>query len=224
LKFCWYGWILGLQAEPSVADNFREHTEAVDAYEAVALLVDFQWGRFRRFVDIGGGGGSLLARLMSSQTLNPGMLLDLPHVVQQTKADWARRNPKLLERTQFVAGDLLSADAGEVIPAAEGPRDAFILRAVLQNFSDRDASLILKAVRQALGDSGAKVLIVEAVPAAGVDRRAEVLRRDVNMLAMTGGQLRSASQWRPLLADAGLALRQVSATRSAWSVVEASAA
>lgn len=48
--------------------------------EAVALLVDFQWGRFRRFVDIGGGGGSLLARLMSSQTLNPGVLLDLPHV------------------------------------------------------------------------------------------------------------------------------------------------
>lgn len=74
------------------------------------------------------------------------------------------------------------------------------------------------------GDSGAKVLIVEAVPADGVDGRAEVLRRDVNMLVMTGGQLRSASQWRPLLADAGLALRQVSATRSAWSVVEASVA
>jgi O-methyltransferase domain len=45
-----------------------------------AMLTDFPWRRFERFIDIGGSSGSLLAALLQRHPHSSGILFDLPQV------------------------------------------------------------------------------------------------------------------------------------------------
>ena len=46
-----------------------------------ALLAAYDFGRFRRIVDIGGGNGALLAAVLGAYPEVQGVLYDQPHVV-----------------------------------------------------------------------------------------------------------------------------------------------
>jgi spermidine synthase len=79
---------------------------------------DFAWGRFRRIVDVGGSGGSMLHRLLAAHPGATGVLFDLPDVVDRARAAWAEGHADMLAsgRVEFVAGDFLGRP--ESIPRA----------------------------------------------------------------------------------------------------------
>jgi hypothetical protein len=45
-----------------------------------AVLADYNWGQYKRFVDIGGAHGSVLAGLMAQHPKVDGVLFDQPEV------------------------------------------------------------------------------------------------------------------------------------------------
>jgi hypothetical protein len=45
------------------------------------VLADYNWGQYKRFVDIGGAHGSALAALMTQHPSVPGVLFDMPEVI-----------------------------------------------------------------------------------------------------------------------------------------------
>ncbi len=113
--------------------------------EAVADAYDFS--RFRRVVDVGGGRGGLLAQILKR---NPGVesvLFDRPQVID---APIRLQETGQLGRCQCVGGDFLQS-----VP--EGA-ECYIIKGVLQDFDDEACQTVLVNCRNAVirdGRSGA---------------------------------------------------------------------
>jgi len=70
-------------------------------------------------------------------------------------------------------------------------------------------------------EASASLLIIEIVlPQGGEPSIGKMI--DLEMLVMTGGQERTAKEYRTLLERAGFTLRKIYATRSPFSIIEAS--
>ena len=123
----------------------------------------------------------------------------------------------MADRCDLVAGDLL-----EAVP---GGADAYIMKSVLHGYDDASARRILTNCFTSM-TAESRLLLMEVVLPVQIDRADPRLERlllaDLNMLAVTGGRERSATEWEPLLASAGFELRRViSVPGQDYSILEA---
>jgi hypothetical protein len=161
---------------------------------AVAESHDFS--RFERIVDIGGGGGALIASILGKSPKARGVNFDLGHVAARSRDNLAKAG--LGDRCEAVGGDFFTA-----VP--EGG-DAYLLKMIVHDWDDARSITILKNVKKAMKPGGSVFLIEQVVPIEG-GAMAKLL--DVNMLVMTGGRERTEAEYRALLAAAGLTLERV---------------
>jgi transposase-like protein len=97
--------------------------------------------------------------------------------------------------------------------------DTYVLAQILHDWDDEHCGVILGNCRQAI-DSDGKLLVVEQVlPPANEPSLGKWL--DLHMLVLLGGQERTESEYRSLLAAAGFELTRVIPTQAGASVVEA---
>lgn len=191
-------------------DYLAAHPEAADAFDramcgytdvvAGAVLETFDFSGCRRIVDIGGGAGAFLTKIVRRHPHVHGIVYDLPHVVERTRERLRRLG--LHERIDAVGGDMFAA----VPPGG----DLYTIKIVLCDWSDDDAARILRNVRAVI-DPDARLLVVDAViPPGNTPCFAKL--SDVNMLVMTGGHERTAEDFRRLLGSSGFevdAIRRV---------------
>ena len=212
-----------LAADPGAAAAFGAAMGCHEFVGGAEVLADYPWaGRgFRRFIDVAGGPGTFLARLLAACPKAGGVLFDVPAVVEAAAADWAADPGRaaLLPRTAFVGGDMFDAPS---LPAlASG--DALVYRMALHDWGDATAAAALRAARARAGGLDVTLVLVEAVLPPGV--KDQTYRRglvDVLILCGTGqGRERTATAWRRLLASADWALARVVRTRGVFAVVEA---
>jgi len=71
-----------------------------------ALLAAYDFSRFERIVDVGGGQGALLAGILGVSPKTRGVLYDLPNVVAGAEA---LRAPDVAERCEVVAGNFFES-------------------------------------------------------------------------------------------------------------------
>lgn len=175
--------------------------------EAEAMLNAYDFSGIRHLVDVGGGRGELLLRLLQAHDHLRGTLFDQPQVVAGAVVP-----PPLAARLSVQGGDFFS----EAPPMA----DAYLLKHIIHDWGDESCLTILGRIRTAMAP-GARVLIVEPViPPGNGPFPGKLL--DLNMLVMTeGGRERTADEYAQLLERAGLSLSRIVATASAVSVVEA---
>jgi SAM-dependent methyltransferase len=172
-------------------------------------LEQFDFGRFARVADIGGGKGIFLAMLLDRYPRCTGVLFERPAMVDAATAAIAETG--LVERISVVAGDFFTG------PLPTGC-DAYVLNMVLHDWKDGDAARILRQVRTAIGDTGARLLILEQVVSElNTWDRAKLL--DIDMLGVWGGRERSLHEWNRLLSSAGFALVNRPAPGE-WTVLE----
>jgi hypothetical protein len=152
--------------------------------------------------DLGTGGGGLIAAVLKGNPSLRGMLVDRPEFIEKAAARMERE--RLAARCQCVAADL-----SQNVPAGA---EVYMLKHVLHGYDDATAIGILRQCRSVLPAEG-RILVIEFVLPDVIDRPdAELeyrLTSDLNMLAVTGGQERSAVQWRDLLSSAELECRQI---------------
>jgi hypothetical protein len=202
----WRGLLAYFEQHPDEAEQFNAAMVAKSRAVVPAVADAYDFRRFAMIADIGGGRGHLLRAVLERAPRASGILFDLPQVVAET----ARREP-LPPRIDLVAGDLFV----DPLPAA----DAYLLMDLIHDWPDVDAARILAAVRAA-APGNARVLIIETlVPEAAGPHFGKTL--DVIMLAVTGGRERTQSGYAELLAAADLRVERVIATRSEYSIVEA---
>ncbi|APR83357.1 O-methyltransferase [Minicystis rosea] len=159
-----------------------------------AILSAYDFSPFRTIVDIGGGAGALLERILHKHGGPRGVVFDLPQVVAKARARLA--HGPLAERLDFVGGDFFSA----VPPGG----DAYILAMVIHDWSDADAVRILRTVREAMAP-GAKILLSELlIPPGNTSFFGKLL--DLDMMVNLGGRERTADEYRALFTEAGLQL------------------
>ena len=194
---------------PDVGNLFNNAMSSLSAALGPAVADAYDFSRFERLVDIGGGHGQLLATILARYPRPRGVLLDLPHVIAGAKAVIERLG--LSERIDIVAGDFF-----ESVPAADG----YVMKNVLHDWSDADAKRILQTIHRA-AEPGARLFLAEAVLAPG--NQPDIAKfMDLEMLIATrGGRERSAAEWTEVLTSSGFRLERVHPTASSLSLLEA---
>lgn len=188
-----------LAARPDESAAFRGSMAARSAREADAVVAAYDFGGFRRLVDVGGGPGVLLRAILAATPGLDGLLFDRPEVV---------------------AGATLPALGGDFFTAVPDGADAYLLSRVIHDWPDADAVTVLRSCRRAMLGS-ATLLLVEAVLPERAADDPEAIRMDLHMLALLRGRERTAAEFAELLAHAGFTLARVLPTAAGVSVLEA---
>lgn len=201
-----------LEEDPAKAVVFNRAMADVTALVAQALLAAFDFGAVRRVADIGGGYGELLRAILEPHPRLVGILFDMPHAIEVARPQWERS--ALASRCELVMGDFFAG-----VPRA----DVLVLKSILHNWDDENASRILEACAQALPRSGRVLLVERVMPdrITGADDERRVARADLNMLVSHSGRERTRGEFASLLGRHGLTLLRAAPLAVGFSLVEA---
>ncbi len=185
-----------LGSHPGEADVFNRAMASATAAKH-GVLVGRDWADVETVVDVGGGTGSLLGAILSTQPHLHGVVVDLPHARAGAEATIAAAG--LEDRFSFVEASFF-----EAVPDGA---DVYILSQILHDWNDEQARAILRVCRAA-SRPDSRLLIVDAVLRPGDEPDwAKVI--DLHMLVMLGGRERSEEEWRSLLAEGGFTLDRI---------------
>jgi SAM-dependent methyltransferase len=197
------------EADPEYGAVFMAGMGNLSAMETDPVLAAYDFSRYRTVVDVGGGGGALLAGILARATTTRGVLFDSR--AEQFGAGELLREAGVADRCTIDAGGLFDP----VTPGA----DAYVLKHIVHDWPREQALEILRNVRKAILPGG-RVLLLEFVSPEG-NRPHPAKLVDLWLMLLVGGRERTAAQYSELLADAGFELTGVVPTASALSVVEA---
>jgi hypothetical protein len=170
-------------AEHQDRSEVFNQTMAAKARAMVPLVPRaYDFSRFARVADIGGGRGHLLQAILAASPNSRGVLFDQPHVVREVAS---------------LAGERLVLECGNFFEDALPEADVYVLMEVIHDWDDPSAERILRAVRRA-APAGAKLLIVEAkMPDPPLACWTATL--DIVMLNLVGGRQRGFGEYTTLL-------------------------
>ena len=198
-----------LAKHPEEASLFSDAMVGLHSGEPPAVAAAYDFSNFDTVVDVGGATGNMLAAILTRHTRPRGVLFDRPHVVKDAPALLAEKG--VSDRVAIVAGDFFAT-----VPAGG---DAYVLSHIIHDWNADQCLTLLGHVRKAIKPAG-RLLIIEIVLTEG-DAPHPGKMLDIVMLVVTGGQERTESEYRALLAKTGFQLSRVVPTASAVSVVEA---
>jgi orsellinic acid C2-O-methyltransferase len=158
------------------------------------IISGYDFSRFTRLVDVGGGNGQLLAEVLASTRELRGVLFDLPAGV----ADAPDVLSTVRHRCEITSGDFF-----EEVPRGG---DAYLLKSVIHNWDDERATTILRNCRAAMPQTGTLLLVERVMPARLTPAAGRVVWSDVNMLVNTRGRERTEDEYRALFEAAGFGL------------------
>jgi hypothetical protein len=193
--------------DPEEASAFNRAMASASAPVGPALAAAYDFGAVGTVADIGGGSGTLLAAILAAHPGVRGILFDQPAVVAEAAPILDRAG--VADRTHVVGGDFFAS-----VPAA----DAYVMKAILHDWSDEDSGRILRTIRSAAAP-GARLLVVERV-LGGPNDDLDGKLMDLHMLVMPGGLERTLDEWRGLLADSGWTLEGTCPIVGGWQLIE----
>jgi SAM-dependent methyltransferase len=219
-----WGTLLGYVRTGSPAYNERfgmSFWEDLDAHPTIgasfdALMgpaghgapnVDFEitdgWARVRTVVDVGGGTGAMLAELLRKWPELRGTLVEIPRTVALSGAVFQAAG--VANRVTAVGQSFFDA-----LPAGA---DVYLLKKVLDNWPDREATAILSRCAQAARPGG-RVVVLGAAVADGAS-----IPLSIDML-LVGGKRRTLAEFRELAENGGLAVEAATRQPSGGFIVE----
>ena len=198
-----------LRHNPENAAIFDQAMVGVHGRETEAMLAAFDFSDIRVLADIGGGNGSVLAAVLAKHPSLQAILFDRADVIDRAKANLTQAG--LAERVQFIAGDFFQS-----VP---GGADAYFLRHIIHDWDDQQATTILKNCRDVMPPGGRLLLAEFVLPDGPEPFHGKWF--DLAMMVVTGGQERTAMEYRRLLDNCGFAWQRIVPTASELSVIEA---
>ncbi|KOU18398.1 methyltransferase [Streptomyces sp. WM6349] len=150
-------------------------------------------GRPRTVVDIAGGTGELLGRILTAHPTLRGTLLERPQVLAAARTRLAATPAGA--RCGFRAGDFADVPPGG---------DVYVLSRVLHDWDDDRCRSILRHCADAMPGHADLLIVERLLPIDGTASLATAW--DLHMMCNTGGRERTAEHYARLLTDCGLAL------------------
>jgi ubiquinone/menaquinone biosynthesis C-methylase UbiE len=185
-----------LQDDPDGAAKFNaamvENTKRV----ANAFAQSFDFAKVATVVDVGGGNGALLAAVLQANPDTRGILFDLPTGLIGAK-----------ERMDEAGlGDRVSLVEGDFFASVPSGADLYMLKWIIHDWNDKEATAILTTCRAAMQPSARLVLIERTLPDRidASPRSLEVTMADLNMMVVLGGRERTQQEYERLMEEAGL--------------------
>ncbi len=196
-------------------DRFHLAMTNLSAIAVGAALEAYDFSPFHAIVDVGGGHGFAICSILQKYPQMQGVLFDLKDIV--AGADQRICDCGLEERCRTAFGDFFQA-----VP--EGG-DVYFMKHILHDWTDEQATTILRNCRRALevkadGKARGRVVLVEfVVPPGNQPHHSKII--DIEMLMFPGGRERMETEWRDLFAGAGFRVSRIVPTKSPFSVIEA---
>ncbi|WP_049572056.1 methyltransferase [Streptomyces sp. SBT349] len=186
-----------LSQDEDASDRFQRAMKAGNLFfDWVPEIFDFSGGKL--VVDVGGGGGQLLAAILGATPDARGSWLDREHVVPIARENLAATVG--LDRVELTGGDMFKA-----VPRGG---DVYLLCRVLAGWDDDAVVGVFENCRRAMAGPSSRLLILERVVA---DEDSTVLPAlwDLHLLMTNGGRHRSLDRFTTLLDRAGLDVERV---------------
>jgi SAM-dependent methyltransferase len=194
-----------LESHPEIATDFDALMGAAGhgTPDPHVLVDPADWESVRTVVDVGGGTGALLAEVLRAHPKVRGTLVELPRPVARSGEVF---------RSAGVA-DRVTAVAQSFFDPLPGGADLYILKSVIHDWPDREATAILRRCAEAARPSGRVVVFTGAGP--GEEASPELL-----MLVLVGGKARTLDEFREMARQAGLEVRSVGRQPSGRVIAE----
>lgn len=197
------------ETHPEERKVFNAAMKSVSRVDCHGVLQAYDFSSAKHIIDIGGGSGGLLKRILQKYPELCGTLFDLPSVIEHTKESCKEEN--IIQRCSMVAGDFF-----EGVPT-DG--DLYLLKFIIHDWPDEKAIEILRSVRKSMPPH-AKLLVLEILI---VPEESFALTFDVNLLIkMIGGGERTVEQYQALFEKAQFKLERVLPTTTYLSIMECS--
>jgi SAM-dependent methyltransferase len=193
----------------AAADAFNQGMTNASSMLAYAVLMAYDFAGISSIVDIGGGQGKLLEKILQFNPDIRGTVFDMASTIE--RANEQPGNNARRRRCSYVAGDFFSS-----VPQGA---DAYVLSSVIHDWDDNRAITILRNCRRAM-TKNSKILLVEMiVPDAASASFSKLI--DLNMLVMNGGRERTTAEFCALLNATDYKLTRIVPTMAPQSVIEA---
>jgi hypothetical protein len=202
------GYFDYLSAHPEAQVRFDRGMASFADEENRIVASAYDFGQFRRIVDVGGGRGGLLADILGIYPSVKGVLYDQPQVVANPDRLQAAG---VLERCDVVGGNFFTS-----VP--EGA-DAYVLKRIIHDWNDEISAGILGRCRDAVIDGGRVIVVDAVVPATNEFHMSKPF--DLLIMVLLDGRERTEADFRELFGRAGLKLNRVVPTEAVVSIVEA---
>jgi SAM-dependent methyltransferase len=198
-----------LQQNTDAADAFNQGMANVSSLLAYAVLMAYDFAGISSIVDVGGGQGKLLEKILQFNPDITGTVFDTASTIEGAQQGFGGDLRK--RRCSYVVGDFFTS-----VPQGA---DAYLLCGVIHDWDDRRALRILRNCRRAMTEKGRLLIVDMVVPDTDATSFSKLL--DLNMLAMTGGRERTQAEFRALLDAADYKLTRIIPTMAPQSIIEA---
>lgn len=185
---------------------FNKGMTDLSSLVAHAVLIAYDFSGISSVVDVGGGEGRLLRRILDLYPEMTGIVFDSSNEL---------RSPASPSDTE----DRCSFASGNFFDSVPEGADAYLLCGVLHDWNDERAAVILCSCREALPKNGRLLIIETIVPETDSASFSKLL--DINMLVMTSGRERTKSEFCMLLSRAGFRIKRITPTLAPHSIIEA---
>lgn len=168
---------------------------------AETLPEKYDFSRFSKVVDVGGGDGTLLTAILKHYPHLNGVVFETAEGA--TQAVDTVKATGLSERCTVTVGDFFDA-----VPA---DADLYLLKSVVHNWDDERATILLRRCRAALPMHG-RLLIVEPIlpDTVRVDAPENPYLTDLHMLVVLGGKERTRTDFEQLCTQSGFTVTMLS--------------
>jgi hypothetical protein len=197
-----------LAAHPDDAAIVNAAMTSASSMQLSDILAAYDFSRFERIVDVGGGQGLLLYGILSACPRVCGILADQPSVVAGATA---LRTGALADRCEVVGIDFFQSVPEEA--------DADIAKSVIHDWNDHDAVRILKKL--SARDSAQRHDAFNRIHPETIQPAR--FRKVCGLANACGGPWRTErteAEYGALLAEAGFSLTRVIPTAGTMSIIE----
>lgn len=207
---CYFGVSLwtALEAEPSRGAAFAAMMRWNNEESLSRLLETYDFPHTGNIVDIGAGDATFLCQLLLRSESLQATAFETMDQIRHCR--YTVREHGLARRCNCVAGDFRIGVPGNA--------DTYLLRSVLHNWNDEDATNILRVCANAM-TSRSLLLVIERV-AEDNKFSADSAFRDLNMMVLFGAADRTVDEYTALFETAGMVVVSYHHDRCGLSVFE----
>jgi len=200
----------------SLFDYLTEHAQDAGAFNggmaelsamlAYAVLTAYDFSHVGSIIDVGGGEGELLNKILAFYPALRGTVFDLPSTIERAQA-------------RTVAGTRCVYATGNFFDSVPESADVYLLSGIVHDWDDDCALRILRNCRRAMAQDGKLLLLEMVVPLTNPRDFSHLL--DLNVMVMNGGRERTRAEFRVLLDAAGYKMSRIISTLAPQSLIEA---
>lgn len=183
----------------NVSALFNEAMGEESRIAAARIAAGYDFSRFEKIVDLGGGDGTLLAAVLADHPRLRGVVFDSESGVAEA--------PVVLKAAGVAAR--CEARAGDFFQDIPADGDLYIIKSVFQDWNDEDSLALLRSCRNQMPDSATLLVVGTVLPDTASPEHPVMFFTDLNMLVNSGGRERTENEFRSMLRETGFTVDSV---------------